>query len=90
MASLIQKDLERQQEQWLALTKCMSARLSAKRADQNILKELVYVLHDATTFLENASELSIVDTVVALELPVRLVAASDRLLRCDEIIEETM
>lgn len=90
MASLIQKDLERQQEQWLVLTECMSARLSAKRADQNILKELAYVLQDATRFLESAPELSIVDTVVALELPVRLVAASDRLLRCDEIIEETM
>lgn len=90
MASLIQKDLDRQQEQWRALTESMNDRLSAGHADQHMLKELAYVLGDAAAFLESASGLSVIDTAVALELPVRLIAASDRLLRCDEIIKETM
>ncbi len=88
--SLIQHELKRQQEQWLAVGKRINAYLTTEGADLHIFKELTFALRDAAAFLESAPDRSVADGVVSLELPIRLTAACVRLLYCDEILKETL
>ncbi|MEO6987007.1 MAG: hypothetical protein ABI155_16900 [Paralcaligenes sp.] len=90
MATLVQHELQRQQEQWLVVGKRIDAYATTEGADLQVLKELTFTLRDAAAFLESAPDRSVADGVVSLELPIRLTAACVRLLHCDEILKETL
>ena len=90
LRTLIDMELQRRFDEFTAETSRLRDHQAGGKTDPGILDELARVLRDATGFLGGASERPDADVLVSLELPVRLIAAGNRIFNCDQIIKEAL
>ncbi|HEY0524689.1 MAG TPA: hypothetical protein VGD08_14940 [Stellaceae bacterium] len=88
IASLVGKELARRRTEWAEVEDGFSREIHAGGLDANVVAALVYALNDAVPAARAAGGAPLAQSLVLLELPIRLAAAAARIVRCDRALGE--